>query len=129
MRTFLNVKDATTPVEALLRWSGWLSVPNMWRFSIIFTMHRIIETKIPESVSWFFETAHKHTHNTRAGNNAFKLAWTPKNEAGREAVINQGRLVMTEARLTHASKYGMDKNTYRDFVRETLINVFGNQNA
>ena len=129
MRTFLNVKDTQTPVEDLLRWADWLSVPNMWRNQVIFTMHRVMDTKIPETVWWFFETAHTHQHNTRGGNAGFKLAWNPKTEAGTEAVVNQGRQIMTEARLTHGSKHGMEKAEYKAMVKATLISVFGNKNA
>ena len=55
------------------------------------------------------------------------LAWYPKTEPGRKAILYQGSRILAESRIIYSSQ-SQDKKKYKAMVVENLIATYKNEN-
>ena len=128
LRAYLGIKESDRrhySVEELLSQAEWLNMANQWRLGVVYAMKRLGTNRIPEYVYGFMSRAPRPVYGLRLV--GMPLAWYPKTEAGRKAVIYQGSRILAESRIIFCTQF-QDKRQYKAMVVENLIATYKNEN-
>ena len=128
LRAYLGIKESDRrhySVEELLSQASWLNLANQWRMGVVYALKRLGTNRIPEYVYGFMAHAPRPVYGLRLV--GMPLAWYPKTEPGRRAILYQGSRILAESRIIFSSQ-PQDPKKYKEMVIDALLATYGNDN-
>ena len=116
-----------THVEDMLRSEGWLSMPNLYRLSLIMAMRRVIATRNPFLIFYhLFGVGKRQIYTLR--NRGLELKWNPLLESARSCFLYSAVQEMNLHRITQ-QHWPDDPKEVRDTIKYLIISHHGNHNC